>query len=67
MELACQTKDKISLDALIVMAIRLENLLRELRCPPRHSPPSFGCPEAEPEILEVGATHFFTSKRGRLR
>ncbi|KAM9530504.1 uncharacterized protein ACWYII_042142 isoform 1-T5 [Salvelinus alpinus] len=54
-ELACRD-DNISLDALIVMAIHLDNLLRER--PPRHLPDSFGSPEAEPEPMAVGATHF---------
>jgi hypothetical protein len=45
-ELACRD-DIPSFDALNTMAIRLDNLIRERWSPPRHSPPSFGCPEAE--------------------
>jgi hypothetical protein len=66
MELVCQD-DNIPLDALIGMAIGRDNLLRERRCQPRHSPPSFGCLEAEPEPMEVGATHLSVAEWRRRR
>jgi hypothetical protein len=52
-ELACR-HDNLSLDALIAMAVWITFFKRA----GAHltTPPSFGCPEAEPELMEVGAT-----------
>ena len=54
-ELACQD-DTLSLDTLIAMAIRLDNLLWKRRHPHRLSPSFVDHSESEPEPMEVGAT-----------
>lgn len=56
-ELACRD-DNLSLDVLIVMAIRLDYLLWEHRCPHHFSPSLSEHSVSEPEPMEVGVTRF---------
>ena len=60
MELACRD-DFLSLNALIAMAICLDNL-RERRRSPRPLP-FFGRPGAKPEPMELGVTHLSVAER----
>ena len=54
-ELACRD-DTLSLDALITMAIHLDNLIREHRHLHQLFPSFVDCSESEPESMEIGAT-----------